>query len=156
MTYSDLEPDVQRVRYEVRRFRQHLITYIAVMAVLFLVNAATGGFWYGHWWFFWIALIWGVILALEGAHLFGDHIGPEWEDRMVAQVVAWRRGQPPPGPARPPYSPPPPPGPPAGSSVYSGLASSAPEGAAPSAKDPVTPDFEPSGPESVPPTPPVT
>jgi hypothetical protein len=45
------------------------------MAVLFLVNAATGGFWYGHWWFFWIALIWGVILALEGAHLFGNHIG---------------------------------------------------------------------------------
>ena len=52
MTYSDLDPDVQRVRYEVRRFRQHLITYLAVMAVLFLVNAATGGFWYGHWWFF--------------------------------------------------------------------------------------------------------
>ncbi|HEX3943660.1 MAG TPA: 2TM domain-containing protein [Rhizomicrobium sp.] len=86
MTYSDLDPDVQRVRYEVRRFRQHLITYVAVMAVLFIVNAATGGFWYGHWWFFWIALIWGVILALEGAHLFGDHIGREWEDRMAASI----------------------------------------------------------------------
>jgi hypothetical protein len=86
MTYSDLDPDVQRVRYEVRRFRQHLITYVAVMAVLFIVNAATGGFWYGHWWFFWIALIWGVILALEGAHLFGDHIGREWEDRMAVNV----------------------------------------------------------------------
>jgi hypothetical protein len=110
MAYNDLDPDVQRVRYEVRRFRQHLITYFAVMAVLFLVNAATGGFWFGHWWFFWIALIWGVILALEGAHLFGDHIGREWEDRMVAQVMARRRGEPPPSPSRP-YTPPPPPTP---------------------------------------------
>lgn len=114
MTYSDLDTDVQRVRYEVRRFRQHLITYLAVMAVLFLINAATGGFWHGHWWFFWIALIWGVILALEGAHLFGDHIGREWEDRMVAQVVARRRGQPASAPARP-YTPPPAPSPPEGS-----------------------------------------
>lgn len=154
MTYSDLDPDVQRVRYEVRRFRQHLITYLAVMAVLFLVNAATGGFWYGHWWFFWIALIWGVILALEGAHLFGDHIGGEWEDRMVAQVVTRRRGQPPPGPVRP-YTPPPPPGSPAGSTIYDAPNSPAPEPAAPAPRAPATPDSEPSAPESGPPTPPV-
>jgi 2TM domain len=93
MPYSDTDPDVQRVRYEVRRFRQHFITFVAVIGVLFLVNLLTGGFWFGHWWFFWIALIWGVILALEAAHLFGDDIGREWEDRMVDQVVARRRRQ---------------------------------------------------------------
>src|ERR1043166_9624199 len=93
MAYSDTDPDVQRVRYEVRRFRQHFVTYVAVIGVLFLVNLLTGGFWFGHWWFFWIALIWGVILALEAAHLFGDDIGREWEDRMVDQLVAPRLRQ---------------------------------------------------------------
>jgi hypothetical protein len=74
MTYSEIDPDVQRVRYEVRRFRQHFITYVAVIGVLFIVNALTGGFWFGHWWFFWIALIWGVILALEaGPSVWGRH-----------------------------------------------------------------------------------
>jgi hypothetical protein len=93
MPYKDTDPDVQRVRYEVRRFRQHFITFLAVIGVLFIVNVLTGGFWFGHWWFFWIALIWGVILALEAAHLFGDDFGREWEDRMVDQVVARRRRQ---------------------------------------------------------------
>src|ERR1043165_358944 len=91
MDYLESEPEVQRVRYEVRRFRQHLITYIAVVGVLFLVNVLSGGFWYGHWWFLWVALIWGVFLALQAAHLFGDHFGHAWEDRMVDQVLANRR-----------------------------------------------------------------
>jgi len=111
MPYSDADPDVQRARHEVRRFRQHFITYVAVIGVLFVINALTGG-WYGYWWFFWVALIWGVILALEAAHLFGENIGREWEDRMVEQVVTRRRrqatGSPP-----PPYNPPSPPRPPA-------------------------------------------
>jgi hypothetical protein len=91
MAYLESDPEVQRVRYEVRRFRQHLITYIAVVGVLFLVNVLSGGFWYGHWWFLWVALIWGVFLALQAAHLFGDHFGHAWEDRMVDQVLANRR-----------------------------------------------------------------
>jgi hypothetical protein len=74
-----------------------------------------------------------VILALEGAHLFGDHIGREWEDRMVAQVVARRRGQAPPASARP-YTPPPAPSPSAGPTGYN------PAPAAPS-----TPEAPPEG-----------
>lgn len=111
MAYSDADPDVQRARYEVRRFRQHFITYVAVIGLLFVINAVTGGFWAGHWWFFWIALIWGVILALEAAHLFGDNIGREWEDRMVDQLVARRRGHAASAPP-PVYTPPAPPRPP--------------------------------------------
>src|SRR5205814_5659550 len=113
MAYLDSDPEVQRVRYEVRRFKQHLITYIAVVGVLFVINVLSGGFWYGHWWFFWVALIWGVFLALQAAHLFGDHIGQNWEDRMVNQVVANRRRQPAANTApRPAYTPPSPPRPP--------------------------------------------
>ena len=134
MAYSDADPDVQRARSEVRRFRQHFITYVAVIGLLFIINALTGGFWFGHWWFFWIALIWGVILALEAAHLFGDNIGREWEDRMVDQLVARRKGRaagaPPPG-----YTPPSPPRPP-GSAAYG---PPAPPANAPVAGDPSNP-----------------
>jgi hypothetical protein len=112
VAYTDDDSEVQRVRYEVRRFRQHFITYLAVIGVLFLINALTGGFWFGHWWFFWIALIWGVILALEAAHLFGEDIGREWEDRMVDQVVERRRRRATGAPS-PVYTPPQPPRPPA-------------------------------------------
>jgi hypothetical protein len=143
MAYSDADPDVQRARYEVRRFRQHFITYIAVVGVLFVVNALTGGFWFGHWWFFWIALIWGVILALEAAHLFGENIGREWEDRMVDQVVARRKrqatGAPPPA-----YTPPSPPRP-AASTIYAPPAPPADSPAATVRQDIVPPPAPPVG-----------
>lgn len=116
MAYTDADPEVQRVRNEVRRFRQHFITYLAVVGMLFVINGLTGGFWFGHWWFFWVALIWGVVLALEAAHLFGEDIGREWEERMVDQVVARRRRQAT-GAPPPVYTPPPPPQPP-GSMAY--------------------------------------
>jgi hypothetical protein len=91
MTYTDTDPEAQRVRFEVRRFRQHFVTYVAVVGLIFLVNMLTGGHWFGHWVVFWVALIWGVILALEGVHLFGEDVGKDWEDRMVAQILARRR-----------------------------------------------------------------
>ena len=91
MTYTESDPEAQRVRFEVRRFRQHFVTYVAVVGLIFIVNLLTGGHWFGHWVVFWIAVIWGVILALEGVHLFGEDIGKEWEDRMVGQILARRR-----------------------------------------------------------------
>ena len=93
MTTTETDLEAQRVRFEVRRFRQHFVTYVAVVGLVFVVNLLTGGHWFGHWLFFWIALIWGVILALEGVHLFGEDIGKEWEDRMVGQILARRRRQ---------------------------------------------------------------
>ncbi len=112
MVYDMGDPEVRRVRFEVRRFKEHLIIYVAVIAVLFLANIVAGGFWYGHFWLFWIALIWGVMIALQGARLFGDDIGKDWEDRMVDHVLARRRADPVSRPAptmspRPQPSPPP-------------------------------------------------
>jgi hypothetical protein len=112
MTMNDGDPEVQRARWEVRRFKQHLLTYVAVVGVLFVVNLLSGG-WPGHVWFFWIALIWGIFLALQAAHLFGDDIGREWEQRMVDKVVARRRREETSAGPRPVYTPPAPPRPPA-------------------------------------------
>ena len=106
MVYSDSDPDVRRVRYEVRQFKNHLLIYLAVVGVLILANLVSGWWWDGSWLLFWVAFIWGVVLALQGAKLFGDHLGLEWEERMVAHIVEKRRA------ARPasqgaPSSPPP-------------------------------------------------
>lgn len=95
--YQDSDPEVRRVRYEVRNFKSNLFTYLAVVSVLFFMNLLSGGFWGDGLWglahvLFLIALIWGIVLALQAARLFGDHIGHEWENRMVDGIMARRRG----------------------------------------------------------------
>ncbi len=149
MTYRGSEPEVERVRYEVRRFRQHLITYIAVVGVLFIVNVLTGGFWRGHWWFFWVALIWGIFLALQAAHLFGDHIGRDWEDRMVDRVLASRKRATEPPPKT--YAPPEPPRPSTAPPAAAGSAPPVPE-AGPSSGTITEPIITPPPPSSPPPS----
>ena len=114
MAYDTTDTEVHRVRSEVRRFKEHLLVYVAVLAVLVLANVVAGGFWYAHFGLFWIALIWGVLIALQGIRLFGHDIGRDWEDRMVNHVMAARRNEPRPAPppraagsARPQPGPPP-------------------------------------------------
>jgi hypothetical protein len=113
MAYDTSDAEVHRVRSEVRRFKEHVLVFVAVMAVLVLANILAGGLWYAHFWLFWIALVWGVLIALQGIRLFGHDIGRDWEDRMVNHVMAARRGEPRPAPPpRQPGSPRPQPSPP--------------------------------------------
>ncbi len=117
MSRYDEDHDEQHVRAEVRRFKQHLLTYATVVGALFLINVMSGGFWSGDWWFLWVALFWGIAIAFQAARLFGDDVGRDWENRTVDRIMARRRGQPDPTRARPrkpagPYTPPAPPQPP--------------------------------------------
>lgn len=105
MSRDDHETDERYVREEVRRFKQHLLTYLVVVGAMFLINFVTGGFWHGNFWFFWVAFFWGIAIAFQAARLFGDDFGREWEDRMVDRILSRRRRTPP--PASPPPSPPP-------------------------------------------------
>lgn len=106
---SQYDDEERHVREEVRRFKQHLLTYLVVVAAMFVINLVTGGFWHGNFWFFWIAFLWGIAIAFQAARLFGDDVGRHWEDRMVDHIMARRRGQrPPPAPPSPPTQPQPP------------------------------------------------
>jgi hypothetical protein len=104
MSHHDHESEERYVRGEVRRFKQHLLTYLVVVGAMFMINLVTGGFWHGHFWFFWIAFFWGIAIAFQAARLFGDDIGRNWEDRMVSHIMARREDR----PASPPPGPPPP------------------------------------------------
>jgi 2TM domain len=54
---------------KVRRFAVHLFTYVAVIALLFIVNVTATP---NTWWFYWVALGWGIGLAANAWIVFGD------------------------------------------------------------------------------------
>jgi hypothetical protein len=92
MPFPGDDIELNRVRYEVHQFKNHLFTYLAVIAVMFLANIVGGWWWEGNFFFFWVTLIWGIVLVVQASRLFGGHIGREWEDRMVDHIMARRRG----------------------------------------------------------------
>lgn len=55
-------------RARLRGFRIHLLAYFAVMAVLVVVNLATGP---AHPWFVWPMVGWGGVLAIHAAYAMG-------------------------------------------------------------------------------------
>jgi hypothetical protein len=138
MAYDTTDTEALRVRSEVRRFKEHVLVFVAVLAVLVLANIIAGGFWYAHFWLFWIALIWGVLIALQGIRLFGHDIGRDWEDRMVSHVMAARRNEPRPPPSpRQPGSPRAQPSPPSRPPMPAWPPSSARNSATPPAQAPI-------------------
>ncbi len=92
MALPDDDIELRRVQYEVHQFKNHLFTYLAVIAVMFVANIVGGWWWGGNFFFFWVSLIWGIVLVVQASRLFGGHIGREWEDRMVDHIMARRRG----------------------------------------------------------------
>ena len=49
-------------------FYVHLVTYVAVISGLFIINALTGS---GRWWFVWPAIGWGIGLTIHALSTFG-------------------------------------------------------------------------------------
>jgi hypothetical protein len=74
----------RRVRRRMQFFRMAL-SFIWIVAILGLIDWATGG----GWWFYWIALILGVIAALRflSVFVFDSLIGREAERRMVEREL---------------------------------------------------------------------
>lgn len=54
------------------RFVRHAMAYLITVASLFLVDALDGG----GWWFFYIAAIWGIFLALHALRFVTRRNGP--------------------------------------------------------------------------------
>lgn len=57
---------------EIRGFYQHLVTYLIVNAVLFVINRLTSP---GYFWFVWPLLGWGIGVALHAVSVFGGFRG---------------------------------------------------------------------------------
>ena len=87
--------DYWRVRRRVRRvmgFYRHLSTFVSVLLVLLAIDIVTGA---DEFWVQWVALVWGIILALHflNVWVFDAVLGGEAERRMVEQELRKRQGR---------------------------------------------------------------
>lgn len=51
-----------------KKFYKHLSTFIVVNIILLVLNMITDPH---HWWFYWITLFWGIVIAIKALSTFG-------------------------------------------------------------------------------------
>ncbi len=71
---------------EIKGFYSHLIVYIVVNILLFIINLVSSP---GIWWFYWPLLGWGigVFFHAMGVFVFSRFPGKKWEDRKIKEVM---------------------------------------------------------------------
>ena len=65
-----------------KKFYSHLGTYLVLGLFFFILNAITS---FGHWWFYWPMLGWGIGLGLHAVRTFAYGIG--WEERKAQEIL---------------------------------------------------------------------
>ena len=93
-TEGDGDEEYRRARRRVRRvmgFYRHLSTYVSVILVLLVIDIVTGP---DEFWVQWVALVWGIILALHflNVWVFDSVLGREAEKRMIEHELRKRQG----------------------------------------------------------------
>lgn len=71
-----------------KEFYEHLNAYIGVNLFLFLLNAVTA---FGHWWFIWPLMGWGIGLFFHYLDVFGmpftGVLDEDWEERQLRREL---------------------------------------------------------------------
>ena len=91
---EDEEKAYRRARARIREikiFFSSLVTYLAVNVVLFLINYLTSP---DRYWFYWVALIWGVFIVVKAfkVFVFGGLFGRKWEQRQIDKYMEKDQG----------------------------------------------------------------
>ena len=76
----------ERVR-ELKDFYRNLITYLAIILLLLIINLLTSP---GYLWFLWVALFWGIGIVLHASKVFilkGRFLGKEWEEKKIKELM---------------------------------------------------------------------
>lgn len=88
LRHSDRRERIFRDR-RARGFTVHLFAYVAVIVLLFIVNLTATPH---TWWFYWVALGWGLGIALHAWLAFGrHHDAPEDRQRPKRKAPAKRK-----------------------------------------------------------------
>jgi hypothetical protein len=79
----------QKARERVRRLRGfyiHLVVYVLINTMLFLLNIATSP---DILWFYWPLLGWGIGIAMHAFFVFGfgRWFGPDWEENKIKEIM---------------------------------------------------------------------
>lgn len=85
------DPKYKEARKRVKakqEFYRHIGTYVVMSAFFFLLNAVTA---FGHWWFFWPMLGWGMAVLFHYVDVFGipgvEPMTAEWEERQLREEM---------------------------------------------------------------------
>jgi hypothetical protein len=80
----------KRARAE-RKFYNRLFFYLAIVAVAFILDGLSGP----GWWFYWLAIGLGVIIASQAFRLFSpaNRFDDEWEERKARTLLASAQGK---------------------------------------------------------------
>jgi hypothetical protein len=94
MPPDEADEEYRRARRRVRRvmgFYRHVTTYVSVLLVLLALDIVTGP---DDFWVQWVALVWGIILALHFLNVFAwdSILGREAERRMIEKELRKREG----------------------------------------------------------------
>ena len=76
----------QRVQ-DIRKFYSDLIGYLVVNVILFIIDFFTSP---GHWWFYWVTLIWGILVIGHAVKVFafGSGLGSKkWEEDKIKEIL---------------------------------------------------------------------
>lgn len=71
---------------EIRGFYIHLVMYVLINSLLFLINITTSP---GVLWFYWPLLGWGIGIFVHAFYVFGfgRWLGPEWEEKKIKEIM---------------------------------------------------------------------
>lgn len=67
---------------ELKKFYTHLGTYVVFSLFFFILNAITS---FGHWWFYWPILGWGLGVSMNAVKVFVYSKG--WEERKAQEIL---------------------------------------------------------------------
>ncbi|RDW19747.1 2TM domain-containing protein [Oceanobacillus chungangensis] len=66
-------------------FYQHLLSYILVNIMLFIINMVTDA---SHWWFIYPLMGWGIGLIAHALSVYSDgFMGADWEERKIKEYM---------------------------------------------------------------------
>jgi hypothetical protein len=84
-TDSQRFAEAQRRVAAIRGFYTHLLAYVVVLALLFVLNAATGG----EWWVQWVFFGWGIGVLAHALATFArtPEFVQRWEKRKLRQML---------------------------------------------------------------------
>jgi len=76
---------LERVRM-IRGFYTHLVIYVLVNTLLFLINIMASP---DVLWFYWPLLGWGVGVVVHVFYVFGfgRWFGPDWEEKKIKEIM---------------------------------------------------------------------
>ena len=76
---------LRRVK-RMKGFYAHLVSYVLVNLLLFLINITTSP---DVLWFYWPLFGWGIGIVMHGLFVFGfgNWLGQEWEEKKIEEIM---------------------------------------------------------------------